>query len=47
MEDLDVGGRKVVKCVLKKYDVNVWTGFRWLTLHRRVLVNTVVKLLEQ
>jgi hypothetical protein len=31
-EDLDPGRRIILKCISKKQDVKVWTGFIWLRI---------------
>jgi hypothetical protein len=31
-EDLDTGGRIIIKLILEKYDGVVWTGFTWLRI---------------
>jgi hypothetical protein len=32
LEDLGVDGRIILRCVLKKKGVRVWTGFIWLKI---------------
>jgi hypothetical protein len=32
LRDLRVYGRIILKCILKKQDVRVWTGFIWLRI---------------
>jgi hypothetical protein len=31
-EDLNVGGRRILKLILEKYDGVVWTGLIWLKI---------------
>jgi hypothetical protein len=31
-EDLSTNGRIILKCILRKYGGNVWTGFIWLRI---------------
>jgi hypothetical protein len=33
--DLDVGGSKILKCILEKEDGVLWTGFIWLRIGTR------------
>jgi len=32
LEDLEVDGRIILKCVFKKLEVEAWTGFRWVRI---------------
>jgi hypothetical protein len=32
LEDLSIDGSVILKCVLKKYGVRMWTGFIWLRI---------------
>jgi hypothetical protein len=32
LEGLGVEGRKILKCILKKDNVTMWTGFNWLEI---------------
>jgi hypothetical protein len=46
-EDLDVGGRIILKWILERQDEMVWTGLIWLRIGTSggPLVNTVMNLL--
>jgi hypothetical protein len=45
-EDLDVGGKKILKCILGQLDGVVWTALIWLRIgdQWRALVITVMNL---
>jgi hypothetical protein len=30
LEDLDIGGRIILRCILEKHDKVIWTGLIWL-----------------
>jgi hypothetical protein len=46
LEDLDVGGRIILKWILRKWNGEAWTGFLWLRIRDmwRALVNSVMNL---
>jgi hypothetical protein len=32
LEDPDVDGRIILKCIFRKWDVEAWTGSKWLRI---------------
>jgi hypothetical protein len=44
LEDLGIDRRVVLKCILKKWDVEVWAGLTWLMKGWWAVVNVVMNL---
>jgi hypothetical protein len=37
LEDIDIDGKAIIKCIIKKWDTVAWAGLIWFRIEARLL----------